>query len=337
MTKILDGKALSQTIATNLAKQVAQANQSRASNKPIKLVIIQIGDLPASSKYIEKKKDFATKLGIIVEHKRYPAINSSNATRAKAEVEQITRDITTFNADQTVHGVMVQLPIPNTTETGGDSSVKADSLTTNTILNTIAPNKDVDGLTATSMKQLFDGRTSEGFIPATTRGIITMLEHYGIDLTGKKISMIGQSALVGRPTALALLNRRATVTICNRATTNLDKITRQSDIIIVAAGHPNLITANHVSTTQPDQIIIDVGINIIPNDDMKAVNKDKITKIVGDVDFPAVSPLVSAISPVPGGVGPMTIVSLFQNLVDAYFNNTLNLNKKALEKLNQKA
>lgn len=295
MSKILDGKALSTVIAADLAKQVLAIKTK--INSDIKLVIIQIGDLPASTKYIEIKKRFANKLGIMVEHIKYPAIPVGDSSITG----KIISDITKYNSDPSIHGIMVQLPIPTIDSDG--TIQKANPNITGSIVNAIAQEKDVDGLTAMSMKHLFDGRESESFLPATTRGIITLLEHHHIDLFGKKVVVVGQSALVGRPTALALLNRRATVIVCNRATKDIANITSQADIVIVAAGHPGLITSKHVSS---GQIIVDVGISVIDGG-----------KIVGDVDFENVKDTVAAISPVPGGVGPMTIVSLFQNLLQA--------------------
>ena len=183
---------------------------------------------------------------------------------------------------------MVQLPVPQ-------------KINIEKVLEVIDPRKDVDGLTAVNTKHLFDNHPA--FIPATARGIVTLLDTSKIKMAGAKVVIVGQSVLVGRPTMLALLNRGATVTICHKDTRNLEKETRQADILITAVGKPKLITAKHVSK---NQVVIDIGITVVKNG-----------KISGDVDFENVQKIVKAITPVPGGVGPMTVASLFQNLLEA--------------------
>lgn len=245
-----------------------------------RLVIIQIGDLAESNTYIRNKKAYGERVGVEVLHQRYPDT---------ARESEIIEDIQIFNTDRTVQGIMVQLPAPR-------------NFDIERVLETIDYRKDVDGLTAINTKHLFDRK--EAFIPATARGILSLLEEYKINLSGKKVVIVGESTLVGRPTMLATLNRGATVTMCHKNTKNLQNETRQADVLVSAVGHPKLITRKHVSKSQ---IVVDIGINIT-----------KERKIVGDVDFKSVSKIVKAITPVPGGVGPMTVVSLFQNLLDAY-------------------
>jgi methylenetetrahydrofolate dehydrogenase (NADP+)/methenyltetrahydrofolate cyclohydrolase len=274
MPHILDGEKLSNELSLKLIEKIAQK-----PDKP-KLVIIQIGHLKESDIYIKKKKDFATKINALVVHKHY----DEHALEA-----DIVSDISQYNTDPKVHGIMVQLPIPK-------------NLNSSNIIETIDAKKDVDGLTAKSIKLLFD--RSGSFMPATTKGIITLLEHYQITLEGKKVVIVGESTLVGRPTALAFLNRKATVTVCHIHTPNLEEETKRADILIVATGRPHLITHEHVST---GQIVIDVGTKVTANN-----------KVSGDVDFESVKNIVSAITPVPGGVGPMTVFSLFENLVEAF-------------------
>jgi methylenetetrahydrofolate dehydrogenase (NADP+) / methenyltetrahydrofolate cyclohydrolase len=274
MTKILDGKKLNQKWALKLISKI-----KRLKIKP-KLVIIQIGDLAESNTYIKNKKIFGEKIGAIVEHKKYP----KSVTEA-----QIIKDILKGNRDRLVHGIMVQLPTP-------------PNFDIERVLETINPKKDVDGLTAINTKHLFDN--SEAFIPATTKGIIALLEAYKVKLTGAKVVIVGQSSLVGRPAMLAFLNKGSTITMCHKNTQNLEGETKLADILITAVGRPKLITQKHV---RKNQVIVDIGINITKN-----------KKIVGDVDFTKVSKIVKAITPVPGGVGPMTIVSLFQNLLKAH-------------------
>lgn len=278
MAKILEGRTLSCRLATKLGKQI-----KRLQVKP-KIVIIQIGNLPESNTYIKNKKTFAERIGAITWHKKYPN---------KIRESRVIADILRYNRESSVHGIMVQLPAPK-------------HFDIERVLESIAPKKDVDGLTSINTKHLFDN--SEAFIPATAKGIVSLLEEYKIKLAGTKVVIVGQSSLVGRPTMLALLNRGATVTMCHRNTHNLENETKCADILITAIGYPKLITKKHVSK---GLVVVDIGINI---------NKDK--KIVGDVDFQHVVGIVKAITPVPGGVGPMTVASLFQNLLEAYFLQT---------------
>ncbi|OGN01179.1 MAG: hypothetical protein A2651_03855 [Candidatus Yanofskybacteria bacterium RIFCSPHIGHO2_01_FULL_42_12] len=274
MAKILEGKKLSLLLAERLASIIKSLK-----TKP-KLVIIQIGDLDESNTYIKNKKNFAEKISVLVEHKRYQGV---------VKEEKIIRDISKYNKDASIHGIMVQLPGPK-------------NFDIEKVLESIDHRKDVDGLTATNTKHLFDNQ--EAFVPATAKGIITLLEEYNINPVGKRVVIVGQSSLVGKPVMLVLLNRGATVTICNKNTKKLDEETKRADILITAVGHPKLITKKHVSK---NQIVIDIGINVT-----------KSGKIVGDVDFDNVKSVVKAITPVPGGVGPMTVASLFQNLLEAY-------------------
>jgi methylenetetrahydrofolate dehydrogenase (NADP+)/methenyltetrahydrofolate cyclohydrolase len=178
------------------------------------------------------------------------------------------------------------------------------------IIDAITPEKDVDGLTSINAARLVEGNPL--FTPATARGIVEMLDAYKIEIAGKHIVVIGRSNLVGKPTALALLNRDATVTIAHLHTKQLETITKQADIVVVAIGDPEFITSKYV---RKDQIVIDVGITVR--------EEGKTKKVVGDVAFQDVKDVVKGISPVPGGVGPMTVTALFQNLIDAVkFQNT---------------
>jgi len=245
-----------------------------------KLVIIQIGDLAESNTYIRNKKAFAEKIGVSTEHKRYP----DNVSESR-----VIADIKKYNKNKSVHGIMMQLPGPK-------------NFDTEKVLETIDPKKDVDGLTALNTKHLFDN--SEAFVPATARGIIALLDKYKVNLKGATVTIVGHSSLVGKPAMLALLNRGATVTMCHKDTRELAKETRRSHILISAVGKPGLITKKHVAK---GQVVIDIGITVLPNG-----------KVAGDVDFKNVSKIVGAISPVPGGVGPMTVATLFENLLDAY-------------------
>ena len=273
MSILLNGEKLRDHLIPLLVQEIRNREL-----KP-KLVIIQIGNNKESNKYIQKKKLLGKKIGAIVVHTKY----AENVTAAK-----VIRDIQKYNQDPHTHGIMIQLPIPQ-------------ALKDARIIEAIDPIKDVDGLTAYNTKSLFD--TKEAYLPATTQGILTLLNHYNIGLEGKKVVIVGASMLVGRPTALALLNRKATVTVCHIHTHNLEEETRRADILIVATGKAGLITAHYVTKKQ---VVIDVGITITKN-----------KKVVGDVDYAKVHKHVYALSPVPGGVGPMTVVSLYQNLIKA--------------------
>lgn len=317
MTQILDGKIVRDKIAEDLKAEVAKLDP-----KP-KLVIIQVGDLAESNTYIKQKVLFGEKIGCIVEHKKLPQDISQEDLISQLSILQ--SKTYPFNSQLDTHGIIVQMPIPN-------------SLDKDKIIESIDPKKDVDGLTSTNVKLLFERSPSRhpdpalagegsqpkrdsspsaqndnftGYIPATTKGILTILDHYKIPVRGKKVTIVGRSSLVGKPTALAMLNLDATVTIAHSKTQNLADVTKNADILVVAVGKPNLITKNHVSK---DQIVIDVGINVLTRSDLVK------PKLVGDVDFEEVEPIVKAITPVPGGCGPMTVASLFQNLLEAYQN-----------------
>ena len=309
--KILDGKALSEKIAEKLRSQILALR-----TKP-KLVIIQVGDLPESNAYIGRKVKFGEKIGTIVNHKKF----DNNISQ-----ESLITHISSLNTNFSVTGIIVQMPLPK--------HIDKDE-----IIDSIDPAKDVDGLTSRNLKLLWENKTTDyssseqrgprslstlssrpkgsrqartinaGFIPATTKGIISLLDEYKIPIEGKHVVVVGRSFLVGKPTFLAFLNRDATVTICHRHTKNLAQITKSADILVVAAGKPNLIGKEHVSK---NQVVIDVGINAIENEDGPR------HKLVGDVNFVEVSKIVKSISPVPGGTGPMTVASLFENLLTAY-------------------
>ncbi len=243
--------------------------------------------MDASNIYIRRKISFAQKIGALVEHKKYPESTKES---------KIILDIVKYNLDKTVHGIIVQLPIPS-------------HFNKNKIIESVDPNKDIDGLTSFNTKRLFDNQ--EIITPATTKGILTLLDYYKIKIDGKRVAIVGRSSLVGKPTALAFLNRNSTVVVCHSHTKHLEKITKDCDIIIAAIGYPKFITKKHLSK---NQTIIDVGINLGTNG-----------KLVGDTDYEAIKGSVGAISPVPGGVGPMTIVSIFQNLL---ITHSLQIKKK---------
>ncbi len=277
---ILDGKKVSLAILERLKGQHMTPT----------LLIVQIGDNPASNAYIAQKKKFGEAIGATVRLTQLPE---------ETQTEEIEKVIRQANTDKGIHGIIIQLPLPN-------------HLDPYTLFDSIDPQKDVDGLGAVNIKKLYTGNLS-GHIPATAKGILTLLEHYDHSLDGKKVTIIGRSPLVGKPTAqLALLNN-ATVTICHSHTQNLHEHTRNADILIVATGIPNLITKEHV---HHDQTIIDVGINLLSGEHLEEEIPGK--KFVGDVAFDEVSKNAKALTPVPGGVGPMTIACLLKNTIDCF-------------------
>ncbi len=299
--KILDGRVVRDEIKENLKSQISLStrNSLKASNlksRP-KLVIIQVGDVAESNTYISGKIKFGESIGAVVEHKKFPATISQ-----KSLISQIS----ILNSDSSVHGIIVQMPIP-------------EHLNKEAIIDTIDPKKDVDGLTTTN-QQLLENNDPQVFIPATAKAVITILNYYKIPIEGKKAAVVGRSKLVGAPVAILLRNLGAQVEVGHSQTPDLTAVTKPADIVVVAVGKPNLITKNHVS---PDQTVIDVGINVIDsNARLWKTEKPGIGQnqrhLTGDVNFAEVEPIVAAITPVPGGIGPLTIASLFENLLEAY-------------------
>lgn len=269
---ILNGKEINQKRAQVLQEQIA------ASSVIPHLVIIQIGDRAESNVYVQQKTVFGEKIGAhVTVHKLPESITT----------EDVVAVVRECNHKEDIHGIILQLPIP-------------EHLNVETILNAIDPTKDVDGLSATNIRRIATNN-HEGIVPATAKGILTLLQEYDISVEGKHVVIVGRSLLVGKSTALLMSNNNATVTLCHSKTKDLPEVTRQADILIVATGVPDLITKDFV---HKDQIIIDVGITAAGG-----------KRVVGDVAFEEVGDLVAGISPVPGGVGPMTVLSLFENLL----------------------
>lgn len=242
-----------------------------------KLLIVRVGEDKASDVYVSKKVEFGEKVGVNVE----VAHLEETATE-----EDVISKIKIGNEDKLVKGIIVQLPMPA-------------HLDKEKIINSIDSEKDVDGLTAKNLWRLMND--GSGIIPATAGAVDILLKEYSIDVSGKHIVIVGDSILVGKPMAIHFLNRDATVTICHDKTEDLGKFTKQADILIVAVGKVNLINGFHVVQ---DQVVIDVGINRLSDG-----------KVSGDVDFDSVKETVSAITPVPGGVGPLNVFYLFENLL----------------------
>lgn len=283
MTTILNAAPLKAQITKALKRECRDL-----ANKGIVpfLKVILVGSDPASVIYTNNKKSFCEKIGARCE------ILELSENISETELRKIISDI---NLDSSVNGCLIQLPLP-----GQLKNIDISSLVT--------PEKDIDGLHPQNIFSLYSGNSTSGLIPCTPKGIITLLNYYGISLEGKSVVVIGRSQIVGKPLSLLLSQMNATVTICHSKTKNLELITRSADIIISAVGKSHFLTSTHFKHDQ-SQVVIDVG-----------VNRLNFGNIVGDVNFAEVEPLVSAITPVPGGIGPMTIVSLADNLIKATKN-----------------
>ena len=271
MRKIIDGKRISNEMKEELKEEV-----SKMKKKP-KLVVISVGNDPASSVYVKQKEKAALYIGINYEHLHYDSIKDD------ALVEVIKK----LNKDNLVSGMIVQLPLPK----GMDEQK---------IVNTIIPEKDVDGLTFLNAGLLLNNKKC--LSSCTPSGIMELLKRENVQLEGANVVVIGRSILVGKPMMNLLINANATVTLCHSKTKDIEKITKKADILIVAIGKKHFITRDMVKC---GSIIIDVGINRVDG------------KLYGDVNFDDVYPKVKKITPVPGGVGPMTVVMLMKNVIEA--------------------
>lgn len=270
---LLSGKIVNEKIKEELVSSIS------SMRVPPTLAIIQIGENPESNIYVGQKEKFGLAIGADV-----LKVSFSD----DASTEEVVKKINTLNKDEKIKGIIVQLPIPK-------------QLNKRIILDAIDFEKDVDGL-GTIQSGLLSIKDKKTILPATVRGVISLLAYYEIDLKGKHVVVVGRSDLVGKPLALACLHLNATVTICHTHTNNLKGITKLGDILVVACGVPKKITSEYVRN---GQVVIDVGIHRTESG------------LCGDVDFDSVKDIVSSISPVPGGVGPLTVASLFQNLVDS--------------------
>lgn len=278
MTTIIDGKALAKKINTQTKELVAQLKEKQNIIPGIAVVIA--GDDAASLIYTRNKHNKAIKLGINSVLKKFPADVSQ--AELLAEIEKL-------NNDDTIDAILVQQPLP-------------PQLDPEVITNAILPAKDVDGLNPLNLGKLFANQHGNYPVACTPRGIMRMLAEYNIDLQGKNAVIVGRSILVGKPLLALLNNANATVTMAGRSTSDLSALTKTADILIVATGVPNLIKATDVKS---GAVVIDVGINRLSDG-----------KLTGDVDFAAVKANAQAITPVPGGVGPMTIATLMEQTVD---------------------
>ena len=284
---LIEGKSISAEIKAEVADGVAEM-KSRHGVVP-GLAVVLVGDDPASAVYVRNKQQAAADVGMIAEDVHLPADTEQSTLLARmAEI----------SSDDRFHGMLVQLPLP-------------DHIDKSTVISSIDPDKDVDGLHPFNMGLLVEGR--QRFVPATPGGIQQMLLRTGHDPEGKHVVVCGRSEIVGKPLTILLMQRQpganATVTVCHTRTKELQSITSQADILIAAIGRPRFITAEMV---KEGAVVIDVGVNRVD-----APERKRGYRLVGDVDFDGVSEKVAAISPVPGGVGPMTIAMLLHNTLKA--------------------
>ena len=275
---IIDGKALSEKVLKEIEKEHSELEKK--VGRKAGLAVIIVGENPASQIYVRNKIRACEKVGFHSETIRL----DENITE-----ENLLLEIEKLNNNSNIDGILVQLPIPK----------HIDGLK---IINAISAEKDVDGFHTTNIGKMMSGDET-GFLPCTPAGVVHMFEEYNINLEGKDILVIGQSNIVGKPMTLLLIKKRATVQVCNSTTKNLSEKLQKADVVVAAAGSPKLVKASDV---KEDVVVIDVGINRVDG------------KLCGDVDFEEVSKKASFITPVPGGVGPMTIAMLIKNTFKSY-------------------
>jgi methylenetetrahydrofolate dehydrogenase (NADP+)/methenyltetrahydrofolate cyclohydrolase len=277
MSIIIDGTKIAQDIRRSVREETLAFTEKTGVVPG--LAVVLAGDDPASKVYVGRKAKACAEAGFLSREYKLPA------DVGEAELLALIRDL---NNDRQIHGILVQLPLPK--------HIAADK-----IIAAIDPNKDVDGFHPANVGRLVTG--SPLFVPCTPRGIMELIARTGISLSGKDAVVIGRSNIVGKPMALLLLAQNATVTMCHSKTKDLPAVARRADVLIAAIGKPRMITADMV---KEGAVVIDVGVNRLENG-----------KLAGDVAFDEVAPKTSAITPVPGGVGPMTIAMLMQNTLDA--------------------
>ena len=284
--ELIDGNQIAAQIVAELKAEVAGI----AGRKPC-LALVRVGDDPASVSYVRKKDQIAAEIGI-ASRVILPPVSTTQA-ELLALIDQL-------NADLAVDGNLVQSPLPK----------PIDELT---VFRRVAPHKDVDGFHTVNLGKVAQEDDS-GFVACTPAGIMELLARSGVKLAGKHVVVLGRSLIVGKPVALLALQKKewanATVTVCHSQTADLPAITRQADVLIAAIGRPEFVTADMV---KPGAVVVDVGINRVPDPTRKTGYR-----LTGDVHFPTVSPLCAKITPVPGGVGPMTVAMLMQNTVKAW-------------------
>ncbi|MBP5442875.1 MAG: bifunctional methylenetetrahydrofolate dehydrogenase/methenyltetrahydrofolate cyclohydrolase FolD [Treponema sp.] len=281
---IIDGKAVAAEVKADVAKKVSELKEKGII--PC-LAVILVGNNPASVSYVTGKRKALAEAGMADKSMELPESTTE---------EELLKLIAELNADDTVHGILVQLPLPK--------HINEEKVT-----NAIDPKKDVDGFHPVNVGNLVTG--GKGFLPCTPHGVLVLLKKAGIETNGKRAVVIGRSNIVGKPMTLLLSRREcnATVTMCHTGTKDLASITREADIIVVCTGHPHTLTADMI---KEGAAVIDVGVNRIPD-----ASKKSGFRLVGDADFDTVKEKASFITPVPGGVGPMTIAMLIYNTLES--------------------
>lgn len=286
MAELIDGKALAATMRAEMKEKVAALRAEMGVTPGLGVVLV--GEDPASKSYVTAKERALAEAGMASRDIRLPAETT------QAELLQVIAEL---NADPAVHGILVQLPLPK----GLDEAE---------VIRAIAPEKDVDGFTPVNVGKMVIGE--ECYLPCTPHGVMKMLERAGVATKGKHAVVVGRSNIVGKPVAHLLAAKRggnATVTLCHTATQDLAAFTRQADILVVASGRPNTVTGEMV---KPGAVVIDVGVNRVPCEGTKTGYR-----LCGDCDFESVAAVASKLTPVPGGVGPMTITMLLENTYQA--------------------
>ena len=277
MATLINGKQVAQDVRLNIAEETKQFIET--TTVVPHLVVVIVGEDPASQTYVRNKKRGCEEVGMKSTIIELPSQTSE---------EDLLSKIQMLNADESVHGILVQLPLPK-------------HIDEEKVIHTIAEEKDVDGFHPNQVGRLASGL--ESYAPCTAAGVIELLKAYNLEIAGRHAVIIGRSHIVGKPLIQLLLNENATVTVCHSRTKDLAQFTKMADILIVAIGRAKFVTADMV---KPGAVVIDVGINRLESG-----------KLAGDVDFETVEPIVDYITPVPGGVGPMTITMLLQNTLDA--------------------
>lgn len=283
--KTIDGKTLAANLRAEIAAGVKNLQETRGVTPG--LAVILVGENPASVSYVTAKEKACAEVGILSREVRLPEATSE---------EELLRHVRALNGDPAIHGILVQLPLPK-------------HISDKAVIDAIAPEKDVDGFTPVNVGKMLIGEKC--FLPCTPHGIIKLIEFSGMDLNGKHAVVIGRSNIVGKPVAVLLARKEtnATVTLCHTGTRDLAAFTRQADVVVVAAGRPNTLTGDML---KPGAVVIDVGVNRIPDP-----SRPKGYRLAGDADFESCAAVASAITPVPGGVGPMTITMLLWNTLEA--------------------
>jgi methylenetetrahydrofolate dehydrogenase (NADP+) / methenyltetrahydrofolate cyclohydrolase len=283
--QIIDGKAIAQSIRTEVAAEVAKRTAGKKPRPTLATVLV--GDRPDSASYVSAKCKACAELGMRSISESLPA----DATQA--QVEQVVKKL---NASRTVNGILVQLPMPA-------------HINEERVLSLISIEKDVDGLSPNNIGRLAQKGRQPLFIPCTPYGCIYLLEQFGVKIEGANAVVLGRSNIVGMPVALLLINNNATVTVCHSRTRNLPDVVRQADILIAAIGRTEMVRGDWI---KPGAAVIDVGINSVPDASKKSGHR-----LVGDVKFDEAKEVAGCITPVPGGVGPMTIAMLMKNTLHA--------------------